>query len=295
LRPLRILLVEDSLVNQKLAQAMLQPHGHTIVVASKGKDAIQKWASERFDLILMDVQMPEMDGFEATRNIREQEQPSGRRIPILAMTAHALKGDRERCLEAGMDAYVSKPVRARELYAAIERLLAGDASLHIPPAAASVAPEDLTKAKSGQEPSPDAAPVEEVVPSPSVAGNGRDKESDGRRPEDVLDWEGALGQSGVNEQALSNLAMFFVEEYPKMMGQIHDALSAGCAADLRRAAHTLKGSAAVFGGRNTAAVAQQVETFAKEGNLDAARTATATLDAEAEYFLAALTPHAKRS
>jgi PAS domain S-box-containing protein len=119
-RPLRVLLAEDNTVNQKLASRWLESWGHTVVVVGNGREAVRELENQRFDLLLMDVQMPEMDGFAATRAIREKENRSGPRTPIVAMTAHALKGDRERCLEAGMDGYVAKPIRPEELFRAIE-------------------------------------------------------------------------------------------------------------------------------------------------------------------------------
>ena len=120
---LKILLAEDNIVNQKLALKMLEKHGHHVSVASNGLEAIEVLTRERFDLILMDIQMPEMDGLEATRRIRDREKHEGGHIPIVAMTAHAMKGDRERCLAAGMDDYVPKPIQASELFAVIERLV----------------------------------------------------------------------------------------------------------------------------------------------------------------------------
>jgi signal transduction histidine kinase/CheY-like chemotaxis protein len=119
-RPLRILLAEDNLVNQKLAVRLLQKRGHTVRVVGSGKEALRALENACFDLVLMDVQMPEMGGFEATAAIRERERATGTHIPIIAMTAHAMKGDRERCLEAGMDDYVSKPLDPKALFAAIE-------------------------------------------------------------------------------------------------------------------------------------------------------------------------------
>jgi two-component system sensor histidine kinase/response regulator len=113
--PLRVLLAEDNPLNQHLAVRMLGKWGHTVVVAGTGKLAIEAMEREAFDVVLMDVQMPEMGGFEATAIIREREKTAGRRIPIIAMTAHAMKGDRERCLKAGMDEYVSKPISVKEL------------------------------------------------------------------------------------------------------------------------------------------------------------------------------------
>jgi len=122
-RPLRILLAEDSLVNQKLAVGLLEKHGHRVTLANHGREALAVLESQDFDLILMDVQMPEMDGYEATAAIRAREQETGRHIPIVAMTAHAMKGDRERCLESGMDGYVAKPIRAQQILEAIDLVL----------------------------------------------------------------------------------------------------------------------------------------------------------------------------
>ncbi|NUQ61281.1 MAG: response regulator [Pirellulales bacterium] len=123
LRPQRILLAEDSLVNQKLATALLEKHGHTVTVAGNGREALAALQSEPFDLVLMDVQMPEMDGLEATAAIRAKEKTTGGHIPVIAMTAHAMKGDRERCLAAGMDGYIAKPFRAQHLFEVIEAVV----------------------------------------------------------------------------------------------------------------------------------------------------------------------------
>lgn len=122
LQPLKILLVEDNVVNQKLALLLLKKKGHSIVVANNGLEAVEKHKSGDFDLILMDVQMPEMDGLDATRSIRKYEQFTGKHIPIIAMTAHAFKKDEEICLNAGMDAYVSKPISKSLLFETIRKL-----------------------------------------------------------------------------------------------------------------------------------------------------------------------------
>jgi two-component system, sensor histidine kinase and response regulator len=121
---LRVLLAEDNAVNQTLAVRILEKRGYSVTVAGNGREALAALQKEEFDLILMDVQMPEMDGFETTAAIRQTEKQSGKRIPIVAMTAHALKGDEERCLAGGMDGYVSKPIRTNELFATIERVIA---------------------------------------------------------------------------------------------------------------------------------------------------------------------------
>jgi signal transduction histidine kinase/ActR/RegA family two-component response regulator len=119
---LRILLAEDNTVNQMVAVGILQSRGHTVVLAGNGVEAVDAFECDRFDLILMDAHMPQMDGFEATNAIREKERECGGHIPIIALTAHAMSGDRERCLVAGMDGYASKPVRADELFQEIERV-----------------------------------------------------------------------------------------------------------------------------------------------------------------------------
>jgi two-component system, sensor histidine kinase and response regulator len=122
-KSLNVLLAEDNLVNQKLAARLLEKQGHKVTLASNGKEALALLDEQVFDLVLMDVQMPELDGFETTAAIREREQLTGKHQVVVAMTAHAMKGDRERCLDAGMDGYVSKPIHARELLAAIDEAL----------------------------------------------------------------------------------------------------------------------------------------------------------------------------
>jgi signal transduction histidine kinase/DNA-binding response OmpR family regulator len=129
---LRVLLAEDNEVNQVLAIKMLQKRGHTVTVAENGRLAVAALETQVFDIVLMDVQMPEMDGFEATAAIRESEKGTGRHIPIVALTAHAMKGDRERCLAAGMDDYISKPLRADDLHITLARLTAGAAESEPP-------------------------------------------------------------------------------------------------------------------------------------------------------------------
>jgi len=124
-RPLRVLLAEDNAVNRRLAEVLLRKQGHSVAVAENGRAAVALFDREAFDLILMDVQMPEMDGLEATSAIRKREEEAGsRRIPIVALTAHAMNGDRERCVAAGMDGYISKPIDPQELYRTIRALAA---------------------------------------------------------------------------------------------------------------------------------------------------------------------------
>jgi PAS domain S-box-containing protein len=131
LRRLHVLLAEDNAVNQKLATRLLEKHGHSVIVVGDGKQALAAMERETFDCVLMDVQMPHLNGFEATAAIRDKEASGGgyapgvKRIPIIAMTAHAMKGDREKCLEAGMDGYVTKPVQAAELFETLAAVVSG--------------------------------------------------------------------------------------------------------------------------------------------------------------------------
>ena len=274
-RPLHILLAEDSLINQKLALALLQPHGHTISIANNGAEAVEKWVADDFDLVLMDVQMPEMDGLEATRTIRRREQPTGRRTPILAMTAHAIKGDRELCLEAGMDAYIAKPVRAGELYATIEHLLAG-------------------KTANGHANASEARPAAAAPAAGAMVQDSAGQLADECPAAEVLDWNAALEHSDVKEHTLRELAALFLDECPKLLVEIRSALAAGDSAKLRRAAHTLKGSAAVFGARRTTTAGGDLEALAKAGQIEKAHAACASLEVEARRLMAALKIHTKR-
>jgi CheY-like chemotaxis protein len=120
-----VLLVDDNVVNQMLAARLLEKHGYHVTVRANGCEALAALDQEAFDVVLMDVQMPVMDGFEATGAIRVREQSTGRHLPIIAMTAHAMRGDQERCLAAGMDGYLAKPIKAGELIDLVERFSAG--------------------------------------------------------------------------------------------------------------------------------------------------------------------------
>ena len=230
-RPLRILLAEDSLVNQKLAVGLLERHGHEVTVANSGLEAISAIVRSPFDIILMDVQMPELDGLSATRQIREQEKQSGdRRIPIIAMTAHALKGDRERCLAAGMDEYVSKPIRERQLLAAM-RMVVG---------------EDLTES------------VSRIV----------SYDTDETPAAGVMDWDEALKTCSGDHALLRDIVEAFLEEEPRRLAEIRQAIDTGDYELLGRAAHTIKGSMRYFKAQMVYDWAQALEQLAQEGTLD---------------------------
>ena len=144
-RQLDVLLAEDNKVNQRLAQRLLERRGHRVAMVGNGAEAIARLELARFDVVLMDVQMPEMDGLEATRSIRERERHTAAHVPIVAMTAHAMTGDRERCLAAGMDEYLTKPLESRQLLAVVERVAGGSAGVAavLPVATKGAAPDTL--------------------------------------------------------------------------------------------------------------------------------------------------------
>jgi signal transduction histidine kinase/DNA-binding response OmpR family regulator/HPt (histidine-containing phosphotransfer) domain-containing protein len=247
IRPLRILLAEDNPVNQRVAVRMLEKGKHEVTLAEDGRQAVEKWAPNRFELVLMDVQMPEMDGFEATKRIREQEAGTSR-TPIVAMTAHAMVGDRERCLAAGMDDYITKPVHRSELY----RVLAWAASQSV---AASCTPAETI----------------EVAPEPPP-----------------LDRAGAIERLGGDEGLFDEVAELFLADAPKLLEEIRAGLSEQDAARVRRAAHTLKGSAGYVGGGPASTAALALETIAATGKLAAAHESFCRLESEIDRLAAAL-------
>jgi PAS domain S-box-containing protein len=255
-RPLRILLAEDSLVNQKLVRALLERRGHSVVVANNGHEAVSAFAVQRFDLVLMDIQMPEMDGLEATEAIRRSERHSGIHTPIVAMTAHVLQGDRERCLEAGMDEYLSKPVRARRLFEAIEAMVGGPSGQ--PAAAPAEAPP------AGDLPAKPAAPA--PLPSSRPSSNGVSDsgfmaaiDTSGMPESGVVDWRVALQSVSNDRELLKAVIETFLIEGPRLMQEMHVALSRSDPTGVVQSAHTLKTSLSYFGVRKGFELALQLE------------------------------------
>ena len=293
---LRILLAEDSLVNQQLAVALLQSEGHTVSLANNGREAVAAAESGAFDLVLMDLQMPEMDGLEATAMIRARERgapggaPStlgpgrGRHLPIIAMTAHALKGDRERCLAAGMDGYTSKPIDADELFAAIE----GQASR----------PPDATAAADGPPPpaSPGFTPLETTSATRTQGAPGYwvprcpTGHTDGSPlPEDpIVDWAAARKAVRGDERLLQTIVETALGEVPQLLAEIRRAAEAGDCQALRLAAHTLKGSIRYFGAQAVLQPALRLEVMGQEDRLEGADEVLSVLDHSAGQLMAAL-------
>jgi two-component system, sensor histidine kinase and response regulator len=268
LPPLRVLLAEDSTVNQKLATVLLELQGHTVALAKNGREALDLLRTTSFDLILMDVQMPELDGLEATRQIRGQES-EGEHLPIIAMTAHAMKGDRERCLEAGMDDYLAKPIRAQELQDVLVRVIAR----HGTEAGSSEAATSAMGAPLPPVPSDPASPLQDGT-DPGVTKNapstiGSAEGTSCSHPISI-DWQEAL--AGVNHKAglLAELAELFLQEGPRLLEQAREAVQRQDAAGLKLAAHTLKGSSRYFGNNPLAMMAAELEKMGADGQLSGA-------------------------
>ena len=262
-RRLKILLAEDNLVNQKLAVKMLEKRGYVVVVTSNGREAVDAFKKKGFDLILMDVQMPEMNGFEATKEIRKWESgmrnkkssemdsirnPQSKiRIPIVAMTAHAMKGDRERCLAAGMDDYVSKPVKAEELFKVIDRVSVSDQSL------------DQDK-KQGE------------LSYPLHHDELQDK--------DLFDLSKALEVVDGDKEFFRDIVNLFLENLPDNIAQIREAIAKSDAYALEQTAHSLKGSVGNFGARRAFDIANHLEILGRDGRLGEAKERILELERE---------------
>jgi CheY-like chemotaxis protein/HPt (histidine-containing phosphotransfer) domain-containing protein len=228
-----------------------------VSIANDGQEAVAKLALQPFDLVLMDVQMPAMDGLEATVDIRGRERGTGGHVPIVAMTAHAMKGDRERCLEAGMDGYIAKPIRPRELYETIAQVMES-ASLG----------DGARPGRSEQAP-------------PSAA----DAAGDEAEPASAFDREAALERVDGQQKTLRELAHVFVEECPKQMREIEAALVRHDTAALRRAAHTIKGSADIFAAAPAVRAAQRLEYVAETDDSEEQSEAWLRLHDELERLL----------
>jgi CheY-like chemotaxis protein len=254
---LRILLAEDSPVNQAVAVRMLERRGHHVTIANNGVEALATYQQATFDIVLMDVQMPAMDGYETTAAIRLLEASQGGRVPIIAMTAHAMAGDRDRCLAAGMDGYVSKPVRADALFDAIEQV------------------------RSGQSPA-------DAVEALHVFSNG-DAVAASLAPEaPTIDWEAAVELLGGDRALAFDVARVFLQEYPKFLAEIHESTASRQPKDLKRAAHTLKGAVSHFAARTAYEAAFRLERLAADEQWPSIPDAVADVERHASQVVVAL-------
>ncbi len=249
---LRVLLAEDNRVNQRLATRLLEKQGHHVTLAENGQQALSAWAdadrATPFDLIFMDVQMPVMDGLQATVAIRERERPTGRHIPIVAMTAHAMQGDRERCLAAGMDDYLSKPLVLKDLLDLLARRSTGR-----------LTPSHL-----------DADLREAVTHTP------------------VWNHDAALAGMDGDRDILQEVVAALLETAPDSLAALRDALDTGDPVGAAHTAHALKGAVAAVAAGPALATAARLEELARGRDLAAARDLLAPLERELGRLLAAL-------
>jgi CheY-like chemotaxis protein len=249
---LRILLAEDNAINQKLAILLLEKKGWHVTAVSDGKKALQALESESFDLILMDVQMPKMGGFEATKAIREKENGTGAHIPIVAMTAHAMKGDKEKCLKAGMDDYVAKPINAKELYATVERIRNGKLQ-----------------------------PPENLEPA-----GGPDNLREGTKC--PINLSTVIDAVDGDKELMKELAESFIEDSARQLDELLESLENGDTEQIERRAHRLKGAVGNFGAGMAYDLAYELETRGRESRLDGAFPVYQKLEQEMERVKAYL-------
>ena len=256
-----VLVVEDNPINQEVAVEILSTLGCHADIASNGEDAVAMYEAGSYDAILMDCQLPKMDGYAATRAIRERE-TDGDHIPIIALTAHALKGDRERCLDAGMDDYLAKPVNPEMVMSALLRWL-------------QVQPSDIREEE---------VPEGETSLERPAEGESTPEETD--LP--VLDVPQALGAVGGKTKILKRITGVFLETVPPEVLELKTAISQEDAEKTRHVAHAIKGSAATLGGARLSRSALDIEMAAKEGDIGKAQTLLQKFEPEFAEFKSAL-------
>jgi two-component system sensor histidine kinase/response regulator len=271
-----LLIAEDNPVNQKVALHLLETRGIQADVAGDGHAAVEASARVAYDLILMDVQMPEMDGFEATQVIRRREASTGGHVPIIAMTAHAMSGDRERCLAAGMDDYLSKPVRGHDLFSTLERWLGAEAAKASASEGAVAAPVATTRPAVLVPAAPPASTRIATPPLrlvPAVAASGDDGPIDLERLADV---------TGGDLRFENVLLGEFTRQLPVDTERLQAALDAGDAPAVERAAHALAGGCRTLGAEALGLACKDVEQAAENGDLAGARERMTLVESELE-------------
>ena len=268
--PRRVLLVEDNEINRRVALGLLRTRGHQVVVAENGQEAVNTLAEQEFDVVLMDMQMPVLDGYEATAAIRKREHQTGGHIPIIAMTAEALKGDRERCLAAGMDDYVSKPIAPAEMYRAIERFPALCLQADVGSLNASVRVE--AQSHGDAEPRESTTSVDDV-PHETLP---------------VIDWDVAKIRLPGGPEMLGEFVALVKSETPVLLANIRRALETRDAKLLRRSAHTMKGSVSYFGAEPLMQVSLVLENLGRAESFDGTAELLVAVELELTRVLAAL-------
>ncbi len=256
---LRLLLVEDNPVNQKLALKLLEKHQHQVTLATNGQEALDRLKQQAFDLVLMDMMMPVMDGIEATQRWRDHEsQQELNQTPIVAMTANAMQGDRERCLAAGMQGYIAKPVKPVELYDEITRVIeTAQGSASVPRSAESTAElDDLLEIADSL--------LCDVQVSSSASAKASTTQEPPMNESEIYDWDKALDAVGGDESLLQMVLEMFLSECPQHRKNIQQALEQQDHSALAAAAHTLKGLLATFGAETSRELAKTLEAKAKQ-------------------------------
>ena len=273
LRSLTVLVTEDNPVNQAVAAGLLNKRGHKVLKANNGLEAVAMFEThELIDVILMDIQMPEMDGHSATKHIRRVESGTGRHVPIIAVTAHAMKGDRERCLASGMDAYLSKPFPKEELVRLVE----------------SFGP-DSEGSLEGKPIDYAAAPLSLVVPGTTATdANAPAAAAPVSVGKVVVFSRDQLIENLGDEELVDTLIDIFLDQTPKLLGELDTAVQAKNASAVERTAHSLKGSSGNFGAKNAWQLAQTVEYAGRGGDLSGAAESAKQLGEELHLVMAAL-------
>lgn len=279
-RPLDLLVAEDNFVNQQVVRQVLARSGHTVAFANNGLEAVEAAAKKRYDVVLMDVQMPLLDGYEATGRIRERETVTGDHLPIIALTAHAMQGDGDKCLAAGMDAYVTKPIQVATLLSTIAHMLdkfgyqdrpntPGPAAEPAPPVACPATPQmDLP---ASNEPTATVSPAQ-ATPTTRYE----------------FDRKGLLERVSDDRGTLAVLADVFRSELPRQLAEIDAAISSRDEGFLKLAAHSCKGTAANFGGTTAAEIAGRIEALAGTGDFASAAALTPELSEALNNLVAQL-------
>jgi two-component system, sensor histidine kinase and response regulator len=278
-QPRRVLLVEDNEINRRVAVGMMRSRGHQVVIAENGQEAVNAIADQEFDVVLMDMQMPVMDGYEATAEIRKREHQTGGHIPIVAMTAEALKGDRERCLAAGMDDYVSKPIVPVDMYRAIERF----------PAICLVAGAGLRNS-SADKSTPTERHFAQRADVMHAEPHGPASLSDNSVRDSLrtINWIFLKESLGGGAETISEFSEVAKNETSTLLVDIRRAIETRDSKLLRRAAHTLKSAVAYFGAETLVQTAQALESLGHSESFAGTSDLLATLEREHAWFLKAL-------